>query len=344
MTGAVFAELMIRAGAAGILLMMAIMHATRGTGFSIERIAALFEFGTAAYVVVSGPASWDLLGPVHPLFWVTATFNSVFFWWLATALFDDNFRWEPWRLAPAVFLLGTVIWRFQTGAPDPFWLTLVHQLLVVAMMLHAIWLALSHREEDLVEPRRRFRIVFAFAVGLLGLVIAVGELAFGQDPWGWLTLLHSVGLASFVLIFGLWILQPKDVFQVSAVEAAAERRSGPSLADQHELDKLQALMDAGAYRTEGLTVAGLAEKVGVPEHRLRRLINGSLGFRNFTAFLNARRIEEAKTLLSDPANARRQILQIALDLGYGSVGPFNRAFKDVVGQTPSEFRKQALGT
>ena len=81
----------------------------------------------------------------------------------------------------------------------------------------------------------------------------------------------------------------------------------------------------------------------MPEHQLRKLINGALGFRNFSAFLNARRIPDAKAVLADPDNAKRQVLQIALDLGYGSIAPFNRAFKEATGQTPTEFRKTALG-
>lgn len=344
MTSVAFAELMIRAGAAGILLLLAVFHASRGPRFSVARIAAIFEFGTFAYVIVSTPVSWDLLGSARPVFSTIATFNSVFFWWLATALFDDRFRWRPWRFIPVVVLIGLLVWRRSHDGSAQAAPEVVHQALVVAMMSHAIWLALSHRAEDLVEPRRQFRIVFAFAVGIMGILIAAGELIFGISPPAWLTLLHALGLAGLVFGFAAWILESRDVFGVAAIDAPALKHSGPPLADQHELDKLQSLMDDGAYRTEGLTIAGLAERVGVPEHRLRRLINGSLGFRNFTAFLNARRIEEAKALLADPANARRQILQIALDLGYGSVGPFNRAFKDSVGQTPSEFRKQAVRT
>jgi AraC-like DNA-binding protein len=96
-----------------------------------------------------------------------------------------------------------------------------------------------------------------------------------------------------------------------------------------------------AWKREGLTIGGLAEEIGIPEHRLRRLINDRLGHRNFAAFVNARRIEEAKRRLRDPAHAQASVSTIAFDLGYGSLGPFNRAFKDVTGVTPTEWRKQA---
>ena len=82
----------------------------------------------------------------------------------------------------------------------------------------------------------------------------------------------------------------------------------------------------------------------MPEHRLRRLINDQLGYRNFAAFVNARRIEAAKQVLANPGEARRTIASIAFDLGFGSLGPFNRAFKEETGETPTEWRRRAMGS
>ena len=102
-------------------------------------------------------------------------------------------------------------------------------------------------------------------------------------------------------------------------------------------------MGNGEYRRSGLTISALSESLGHPEHRLRRLINGPLGFRNFSAFLNSYRIPEAQQILADPDKVRKPVLTLALELGYGSLGPFNRAFKASTGQTPTEFRQQKLG-
>ena len=51
-------------------------------------------------------------------------------------------------------------------------------------------------------------------------------------------------------------------------------------------------------------------------------------------FLNQYRINDACETLSDPAEARKTILEIAYELGYQSIGPFNKAFKDLKGLTP----------
>jgi AraC-like DNA-binding protein len=34
------------------------------------------------------------------------------------------------------------------------------------------------------------------------------------------------------------------------------------------------------------------------------------------------------------------VLTIALEVGYGSIGPFNRAFKERFGVTPTAYRRQ----
>jgi AraC-like DNA-binding protein len=128
-------------------------------------------------------------------------------------------------------------------------------------------------------------------------------------------------------------------------ESATDENSKSQLnvAESILRDKLLALMEESYFRETGLTIRVLAEKLGYPEHQLRRLINGHLGYRNFSAFLNSYRIAAAKQHLADPERARTPVLTIALDLGYASLGPFNRAFKETTGTTPTEFRRQELG-
>jgi len=43
--------------------------------------------------------------------------------------------------------------------------------------------------------------------------------------------------------------------------------------------------------------------------------------------------------LADPAQEAVPILTIAMDAGFQSLGPFNRAFKATTGVTPTEYRK-----
>src|SRR3546814_3645469 len=69
-------------------------------------------------------------------------------------------------------------------------------------------------------------------------------------------------------------------------------------------------MAAGFYRTPGLVITGLAEHLGVPEHRLRSLINRGLGYRNFSAFLNHHRIAEARAILADRERSEEHTFEL----------------------------------
>ena len=113
-------------------------------------------------------------------------------------------------------------------------------------------------------------------------------------------------------------------------------------AERTLLAKLEAFMAEGGWKTEGLTIGAVARTLETPEHQLRRLINRRLGHRNFADFVNGHRIEAAKRRLADPGDARTTVAAIAFDLGYGSLGPFNRAFRAATGATPTEWRKQAF--
>jgi AraC-like DNA-binding protein len=113
-------------------------------------------------------------------------------------------------------------------------------------------------------------------------------------------------------------------------------------ADQKLVDALMRLMaDERIYRHDNITIGTLATRLKIPEYRLRRLINQRLGYRNFNVFLNNHRIEEAKAALADPTQAEVPVITIAMDAGFQSLGPFNRAFKATTGVTPTEYRRKA---
>jgi AraC-like DNA-binding protein len=141
----------------------------------------------------------------------------------------------------------------------------------------------------------------------------------------------------------------EDVFSLPPVTEmvadAADRTTdikgdAPNAADQKLIDALTRLMtDDRIYRDERITIGTLALRLAVPEYRLRRLINQRLGYRNFNVFLNDHRIAEAKAALADPTQAEVPVITIAMDAGFQSLGPFNRAFKATTGVTPTEYRR-----
>lgn len=80
----------------------------------------------------------------------------------------------------------------------------------------------------------------------------------------------------------------------------------------------------------------LAERLGTNETYVSRAINQYLS-KSFNQYINQLRIETAKTKLLESGVA---VLNVALDSGFNSKATFNRVFKDMVGVTPSQFKRQ----
>jgi AraC-like DNA-binding protein len=141
------------------------------------------------------------------------------------------------------------------------------------------------------------------------------------------------------VVFWLWARSAFGAAPAMASDGAGK----PAEIEPALLRRLEHLMVVErAYRREGLTIGSLSAELSVPEYRLRQLINEGLGHRNFNAFLNRYRIEEAKAALADPEQSEVPVLTIAMDAGFQSVGPFNRAFRAATDLTPTEFRRLAL--
>lgn len=343
-------DILLRGANVGALLLLAIALAARGPADFRRVFGAAFGIGTACYILVTSRDVRDALGLLGLPVQLLSMWAPVFFWWFALALFDDAFRWR-WRLATPLLLICPIMIAYYAGFKDTVvWrpALLLLQATLFFVYGHAVWTAMHSFNDDLIEGRRRFRIVFAILVAATGLIITTIEAVtpHWESPPLALRLFQACAILMLTLGFGAWMTATRSGVLdggPSPRPEAAPQSPQVRAADRPAFETLRRLMDEGVYREEGLTVAGLAGKVGVPEHQLRALINGQLGARNFSAFLNARRVEDAKAALADPAQARKQILQVALDLGYGSIAPFNRAFKEATGMTPTEFRKTALG-
>jgi AraC-like DNA-binding protein len=221
----------------------------------------------------------------------------------------------------------------------------IHGVLAIALFVHAMIAAHKDLAADLVESRRRFRHLFVAAVALLGIGIAMVELsAPGAQLPSSLETLAAWGVLAVVagLAWPLLSIESKYILPTAVGPAVTTVESDQS-ADHALLERVRASMtDDRLYRQTGLSIRDLADKLRVPEHRLRRAINRGLGERNFNTFINHYRLTEVSEALSDPGQARLPILTIALESGFGSLAPFNRAFRERYGVTPSEYRERAL--
>lgn len=349
------AELILRVSGAGILAFFAILWWRDCRDRPAGPLGTLFCFGVASYLICPPMArTWEFGVFELPIFF--GCFGAaVFLWLFSQALFDDGFRLSPWHGGVLLLAegLGAGRWLARHMAPDldaefdlAGILLLAHQLLSLILIISALVLAYLGRAGDLVEGRRRFRLLLVGVSGIYAAIIVATEiyLRTGRAA-AELELLNValIDLVSFAFLIAATQLRPSLV-PARAPTAAAEPAAPATEVEDPLLDALQSLMDEDkAYLQEGLTVKGLADRLSTQEYRLRRMINGRLGYRNFSEFLNSYRLAEARQRLADPDCARLPILTIAMDCGYASLGPFNRAFKQAAGMTPSEFRRRNLG-
>lgn len=97
--------------------------------------------------------------------------------------------------------------------------------------------------------------------------------------------------------------------------------------------------DKKIYLTPELTLAMVSDELEVHPNALSQVIN-SIEQKNFFDFINTLRIEEFKVRVADPKNQKYTLLSLAYDCGFNSKTAFNRNFKNLTGQSPSEYMKE----
>jgi AraC-like DNA-binding protein len=367
-----FSELLLGLCAGALLAMAAAMlraprPAARWTGFAFFFTSALF----AIKLWCDGTQAFPM--EIRMVIGVVALTSVGWFWLMVMALFDDKDEFRPIMFAaPAGLLLfGILGWTPEGPLHPVIWTG--STILQAGLAIAALALVLRSWKDDLVESRRRIRGPFMIAVSLYILSLNGFDLweMIGEVPQ-WYPMVNAFMLSLCVLSGAFAFLEARGAMfgaetpkalpaspapPARAVPAASELAGSANgrpafnggsaaafdRAAKADLDRLEMLMSTQqVWKEEGLTIAGLALRAGIPESQLRRLINDCLGYRNFPSYVNAHRIAAAKTRLADPSEARVSISTIAYDIGFASLGPFNRAFREETGVAPSEWRRSAL--
>jgi len=336
-------------GATVALLLVLAASLFRGFGTVLAgRLAAAFALGSAAHAVTASIGATSQVAAVHAPVIALSTGNVVVFWLFTRALFDETFKLRWWHaliwVAVAVFSFVNCMWLAPASGMRPSIVAI--NLLALGFIVLAVAQTITSWSADLVEHRRRVRVFIVSAAALYGGLNAVLQISLsGSGPAEIANTVNSAALAAVVAAISIAMIRVEgaDLFpaapevQAEASEAAVVK---PSAADQKLIDALMRLMgDERIYRHDNVTIGTLATKLAIPEYRLRRLINQRLGYRNFNVFLNEHRIAEAKAALADPSQAEVPVITIAMDAGFQSLGPFNRAFKATTGVTPTEYRR-----
>jgi AraC-like DNA-binding protein len=312
-----------------------------------------FCLAVAAFFVTSVPGAWQHLSGWFYLLTAMCVTKAVWFWLFARALFTDDATLEPRHalMVGAVAAAGTWqqtvfldLYRSGTAAPWETFFGLGFDGALLLLVLLGLWEAWRDMAVDLVERRRRLRLGFMVASGTY-LAITLGvqswNLLLDVTTPALVMRANMIAVALAGLTAAWFLLQPRTESWLDpsrSVKVVPLNRVESSVLKELE----RALEHDRVYLEEGLTIGALAERLGTGEHVLRNVINRGMGHRNFNDFLHTWRIREACEELARPEQARLPVLSIAMKVGYGSIGAFNRAFKDRIGMTPTAFRRNTV--
>jgi AraC-like DNA-binding protein len=341
-------NLALGAGTTTLLLLLAALLFRDFRTVTAGRLGSAFALGSAAHAVTAASGFTLPVTPWHAALIAVSTGNVVVFWLFARALFDDAFEVRGWYVAPwaavVALSLSNCLMLVPAQILDPRTFAIAISVISLVFVAFAVGQTIASWSTDLVEERRRLRVFVVVATAVYAGFNAAAQIFLPAN--GSPSVISSVNaaiLAVLVIAIAVSLMRIKG----ETIFAPAQKPVAPAVApsetsasDRKLLGALMRLMsDERIYRHEGITIGMLATKLAVPEYRLRRLINQQLGYRNFNVFLNNHRIEEAKAALADPSQAEVPVITIAMDAGFQSLGPFNRAFKATTGVTPTEYRR-----
>lgn len=294
------------------------------------------------------------LGTLGVLASIAGTSACGFSWLLARAVFRSDAGQEIWPLAIVGVLVGTgvLLQVFESEQSGTGLLAMglgmaasVHGLLGSTVLLLAFVEAWLGYRADLPAREKRFRVAFAVVYGGLLATSVIWLRSTPDGSWadqsGDTIRMVCAGLA---VAFSVWAWRFRK--QHPHPKPKRRQRRPASISDDEAAlarRLLNRLEDDKIFLEPDLKLSDLAARLGEADYKVRNAITGALGFRNFNNMINHFRINTAKDALADSGRQHLSILAVALDCGFSSIGPFNRAFKLETGQTPSAYRDQRVG-
>ncbi len=249
---------------------------------------------------------------------------------------SDNLRFVAISQTEATVHLTNYLWHYLKFLP-------------VAYALAAAWVIYSYKQRlkefysslSMEGPQWLFLLTIGFALN-----------------WAWSLIVHllgqftrlstsdSLGIAdnyiTFILLNALFIYSLRYAHQLlETQEKPKEKEPLPVVeAAPDDIERIRAVMEQQQlYLTQNLNIEEFARHVGMHYREVSSIINKHFDT-NFFEFVNAYRVDKAKTMLVDPACTQMTILDILLESGFNSKSAFHRFFKRYTGMSAADFRKQ----
>lgn len=213
----------------------------------------------------------------------------------------------------------------------------------------------TSKDKELIKQKKdviNVLLVFLLiAIALWGTIILLGIYFGSLDALeDYRFVLHFLSDSMWFIIafggltIGVMTLYLPKVFTITEMSKAAikipvdESPINPSQPKNKEkLEQILTFMDINKpYLDSKLTLSGLSEKLSISSHNLSKIINEEFG-KNFNDFVNGYRIKEFKKIILEGEHPNLTLLSYGYMVGFNSKTSFNRSFKRITGQTPSDF-------
>ena len=235
-------------------------------------------------------------------------------------------------------------WDFNDAVHEPF-VSPLESMIGISLIIFALVIIWRKRRDYLAylentesaardyDPVWLRNLIFAVGVGaVIYAGIEIAEIAF--DPSYDAAFPFQVLLMAVFAWIGLdaaWRLTRAFPKMSRKVHITREGN-----AEEDWASRLQSAMQSERWYLEPrLSIRDVARRLGTNESYVSRALNTGLG-QSFNAYVNGLRVEHAQARMRD---SRDPVLQIAMDSGFNSKATFNRVFRELSGQTPSQFRK-----
>lgn len=162
-----------------------------------------------------------------------------------------------------------------------------------------------------------------------------------------------MGVSVFVILVGFFGIQQKNIFSTKEIgpkikekeveqEQVKEKYISSGLSEEKEAEYYENLNNLVTqekiYTQSELSLSDLASRLEIHPNYLSQIINKKES-KTFYDYINAYRVEEFKRLIAISENQQFTLMAVAYDCGFNSKSSFNRYFKKITGQTPSQYVK-----
>lgn len=360
----------------GILqgLIFCVLFLFRKTNIRANAMLALFLFSVSFTLFISLVLDFQWYNSYPWLHWLPF---SLTFWLGPSFYFYIRFISRPdyrfrkidfWHFAPVVFNYFHSIYHLILGRTDPYpklhnftealetygILSMVIYFVLALRLIQKYELSILDNVSNLDQITLKWLkefivVVFASLFFVLAFILIDFSLLIDfRKEYSSTYFFKYDDLIKSINVVSLYWLGIRGYFQQSILRPYPKGKNFgkmiPSMdqekiSDAHVELLIQSMKKEKLYLIPSLNLSTLEEKINLPAREISRTLNIGLG-KNFYYFVNEYRIKEAQQRLADPQYDHLTVLGVAFDSGFNSKATFNRIFKELTGESPSQYRKK----